>query len=147
MSESRRRSARKREDKSYVECPDIVIGTLPIIPSPLLAISRLVGYVSLVFRIRIRIGFEFNRFRSGFRIRIRIQVSFWSLKSWIRIGFGSGSVFSLKCWIRIKWLRIQNTALSYQSFCRCVFLVAVTFLHGKFVTLSLKSFGFFNARL
>jgi hypothetical protein len=42
MSESRRRSARKREDKSYVECPDIVIGTLPIIPSQLLAISRFV---------------------------------------------------------------------------------------------------------
>jgi hypothetical protein len=37
MSESRRRSARKREDKSYVECPDIVIGTLPTTPSQLLA--------------------------------------------------------------------------------------------------------------
>jgi hypothetical protein len=42
MSESRRRSARKREDKSYVECPDIVIGTLPITLSQLLAISRFV---------------------------------------------------------------------------------------------------------
>ncbi len=36
--------------------------------------------------------------------------NFWSLKPRIRIGSGSGSVFSLKCWIRIrmKWMRIRN---------------------------------------
>ncbi len=36
--------------------------------------------------------------------------NFWSLKPWIRIGSGSGSVFSLKCWIwiQMKWIRIRN---------------------------------------
>ena len=28
--------------------------------------------------------------------------NFWSLKPWIRIGSGSGLVFSLKSWIRIR---------------------------------------------
>ncbi len=41
-----------------------------------------------------------------------IFFNFWSLKPWIRIGSGSGLVFSLKCLIRIrirmKWMRIRN---------------------------------------
>jgi hypothetical protein len=31
-----------------------------------------------------------------------LLTNFWSSKPWIRIGAGSGSVFSLKCWIRIR---------------------------------------------
>ncbi len=44
--------------------------------------------------------------------------NFWSLKPWIRIGPGSGSVLvsSLNLWIRIrirkKWIRIRNTVLN-----------------------------------
>ncbi len=38
---------------------------------------------------------------------------FCLLKSWTRIGSGSGSVLSLKCLIWNKWIRIRNTTHCY----------------------------------
>ncbi len=45
--------------------------------------------------------------------------NFWSSKPWIRIGSGSGLVFSLKCCIRIriKLIRIPNTAFLEVHYC------------------------------
>jgi hypothetical protein len=51
---------------------------------------------------------------------------------WIRICFGSGSVFSLKCWIqiriRIKWIRIRNPDYNH------IILVLFHYLYKKMNT-------------
>ncbi len=54
-----------------------------------------------------------------FLFHLQSFCNFWSSKPWIRIGSGSGSVFSPKCCfrirIRITWIRIRNTAFIYVS--------------------------------
>ncbi len=62
------------------------------------------GIGKLQFYIKIFFFFSCNFFQ------------FLSLKPWIRIGSGSGLVFSLKWWIRIrmKWMRIRNPALNHE---------------------------------
>ncbi len=57
------------------------------------------------------------------------SIIFWSSKPCVRIGSGSGSVFSLKCLIRnrIKWIRIRNTG----SELTCIFLKKFTVVDKK----------------